>query len=95
MRIEGLVGFAHTTCAAGLQDLRGRVWCCDPDSSPDPFRLPLASQTEVILRVQSYSGRKANERPVRFQLGDREYVVNEVVDQMVRPGRRLLQGAGG
>jgi hypothetical protein len=24
----------------------------------------------VILRVQSYSGRKADERPVRFQLGD-------------------------
>ena len=39
----------------------------------------------MILRVQSYSGRKANERPVRFQLGDREYVVDEVVDQWYGP----------
>jgi hypothetical protein len=35
----------------------------------------------MILRVQCYSGRKADERPVRFQLGDREYVVEEVLDQ--------------
>ena len=39
----------------------------------------------MILRVQSYSGRKADERPVRFQLGDREYVVEEVVDQWYGP----------
>jgi hypothetical protein len=35
----------------------------------------------MILRVQTYSGRKADERPVRFQLEDHEYVVEEVVDQ--------------
>jgi hypothetical protein len=39
----------------------------------------------MILRVQSYSGRKADERPVRFQLGDHEYVVDEVVDQWYGP----------
>ena len=39
----------------------------------------------VILRVQSYSGRKADERPVRFQLGDHEYLVEEVVDQWYGP----------
>jgi hypothetical protein len=39
----------------------------------------------VILRVQSYSGRKADERPVRFQFGDHEYVVEEVVDQWYGP----------
>jgi hypothetical protein len=37
--------------------------------------------SQMVLRVQSYAGRKADERPVRFQLRDREYVVEEVVDQ--------------
>jgi hypothetical protein len=32
-----------------------------------------------------YAGRKADERPVRFQLGDREYVVGEVLDQWYGP----------
>ena len=40
---------------------------------------------QMILRVQSYSGRKADERPVRFQLGEEEYVVDEVVDQWYGP----------
>ena len=39
----------------------------------------------MVLRVQSYAGRKADERPVRFQLGDREYVVEEVLDQWYGP----------
>jgi hypothetical protein len=33
------------------------------------------------LRVECYSGRKADERPVRFQLGERGYLVEEVLDQ--------------
>jgi hypothetical protein len=33
------------------------------------------------LRVQCYAGRKADERPVRFQLDDRDYLVEEVLDQ--------------
>ena len=32
----------------------------------------------MILRVKCYAGRKADERPVRFQLGEREYVVEEI-----------------
>ena len=39
----------------------------------------------MIVRVQSYSGRKADERPVRFRLDDREYMVEEVVDQWYGP----------
>ena len=39
----------------------------------------------MILRVQCYAGRKADERPVRFQLGNREYVVEEVLDQWYGP----------
>ena len=37
------------------------------------------------LRVVCYSGRKGDERPIRFQLGDREYFVEEVVDQWYGP----------
>ncbi len=37
------------------------------------------------LRVVCYSGRKVDERPVRFQLGDHEYFVEEVVDQWYGP----------
>ncbi len=39
----------------------------------------------MILRVQCYAGREADERPVRFQLGDREYLVEEVLDQWYGP----------
>lgn len=37
------------------------------------------------LRVECYSGRKADERPVRFYLGERIYVVEEVIDQWYGP----------
>ena len=37
------------------------------------------------LRVECYSGYKAEERPVRFQLGDRDHMVEEVLDQWHSP----------
>jgi hypothetical protein len=37
------------------------------------------------LRVQCYSGRKEEERPVRFQLSERDYMVEEIVDQWYGP----------
>ena len=45
----------------------------------------------MILRVQCYAGRKADERPVRFQLGDREYVVEEVLDQWYGPDETFFK----
>jgi hypothetical protein len=33
------------------------------------------------LDVECYSGRKADERPVRFSLGGHSYLVEEVLDQ--------------
>ena len=33
------------------------------------------------LDVECYSGRKADERPVRFRLDGHEYLVEEVLDQ--------------
>jgi hypothetical protein len=37
------------------------------------------------LRVQCYSGWKDEERPVLFQLGERDYIVEEVMDQWYGP----------
>ena len=37
------------------------------------------------LTVECYSGRKADERPVRFRLGERQYRVEAVLDQWYEP----------
>ena len=37
------------------------------------------------LEVDCYSGAKADERPVRFRIDDREYMVDEVLDQWFGP----------
>ena len=39
----------------------------------------------MLVRVVCYSGTKEDERPVRFELEDREYLVEEVVDQWYGP----------
>ena len=43
------------------------------------------NQKWMRLRVQCHAGRKADERPVRFQLGDREYMVEELLDRWYGP----------
>ena len=50
-----------------------RAWRCSRVHNPAGFPVMLA------VRVECYSGRKADERPVRF--GERDYFVEEVVDQ--------------
>ena len=40
---------------------------------------------QMRLQVVCRSGRKEDERPIRFQLGDHEYFVEEVVDQWYGP----------
>lgn len=37
------------------------------------------------VQVQCYAGRTADERPVRFRLDGREYMVEEVLDQWYGP----------
>ena len=37
------------------------------------------------IRVQCYAGRKADERPIRFELDGHEYAVEEVLDQWYGP----------
>ena len=39
----------------------------------------------IKLEVDCYSGRKADERPVRFRLAGRQYLVEEVLDQWYEP----------
>lgn len=43
------------------------------------------NEHEIKLEVDCYSGRKADERPVRFRLEERQYVVEEVLDQWYGP----------
>jgi hypothetical protein len=40
---------------------------------------------EMKLEVECYSGRKEDERPVRFRLDVHEYLVEEVLDQWHGP----------
>jgi len=39
----------------------------------------------MTLKVECYSGYKAGERPVRFQLGGQDHMVEEVLDQWHSP----------
>jgi len=43
------------------------------------------------VRVECYSGRKADERPVRFWLDGRLYEVEEVVDCWYSPGAAFFK----
>ena len=43
------------------------------------------------VQVECYSGRKGNERPVRFRLGKREYAVEEVVEQWYGPDHAFFK----
>jgi hypothetical protein len=39
----------------------------------------------MIVEVQCYAGRKVDERPVRFRIGERDYMVEEIVEQWYGP----------
>ncbi len=39
----------------------------------------------MVIRVESYSGYRDAERPLRFQLGDRWLAVEEVIDRWYDP----------
>ena len=39
----------------------------------------------MIVQVQCYAGRKADERPVRFRIGDLDCMVEEIVEQWYGP----------
>jgi len=39
----------------------------------------------MIVEVQCFAGRKADERPVRFRIGDRDHIIEEIVEQWYGP----------
>ena len=51
---------------------------------------------ELCVRVESYSGYKSDERPMRLHLGDRVYEIVAVEDRWYQPGatyfRVLVEG---
>jgi hypothetical protein len=52
---------------------------------------PEARQLDVRLRVECYSGRKADERPVRFYLGERLRIVEAILDQWYGPDSNFFK----
>jgi hypothetical protein len=52
--------------------------------------------TELAIRVESYSGYRADERPMRLRLGDRVYGIAAIEDRWYEPGatyfRVLVEG---
>jgi len=40
---------------------------------------------EQVIEVQCYAGRKSDERPIRFRVGGRDYLVEEIVEQWYGP----------
>ena len=49
----------------------------------------------MVLRVQCYAGRKADERPIQFQIGEHNYVVEEILDQWFGPGEIFFKVRAG
>jgi len=45
----------------------------------------LIMEWTMNLQVECYSGQKADERPVRFRLDDRDFMVEELLDQWYGP----------
>ena len=37
------------------------------------------------MQVQCYAGRKADERPVRFRIGESDYMVDDIIEQWYGP----------
>ena len=47
--------------------------------------LPGIMEWRMKLQVECYAGQRADERPVRFRLEDRDYMVEELLDQWYGP----------
>jgi hypothetical protein len=61
-----------------VHGLEGRSLCSQKNGSD-------RHEKEMQLEVNCYSGRKADERPVRFRLDERDYTVEEVLEQWYGP----------
>jgi hypothetical protein len=52
---------------------------------------PVAGADEMKLKVECFAGRKAGQRPVRFQFDERDYWVEEVLDQWYGPDAQYFK----
>ena len=53
---------------------------------PAKVNTPRCAYTAIVeIRVECYAGHKTDQRPLRFTLGEREYRVEQVVDQWYGP----------
>jgi hypothetical protein len=43
------------------------------------------------IQVQCYAGRKADERPVRFEVGNHHYMVAEILDRWYGPDDEFVK----
>lgn len=46
------------------------------------------------IHVECYAAHRADEEPRRFKLGDREIVIEEIVDRWLDPGHRYFKVRG-
>jgi len=61
-----------------LADLPRKIRHCTGEA-------PARKWIAMKVQVHCYAGMKADERPVRFRLGEHEYMVEEVLDQWYGP----------
>lgn len=61
---------------------RGCKWDC---VEPQGIAQRVCNSTNMSVQVECYSGRKADQRPVRFRMDEHEYVIEELLDQWYGP----------
>jgi hypothetical protein len=70
--------FSDTASSRGTRPRLLRTECYDAK--------PLHENESLTkIQVQYYAARNSDERPIRFQLGNRDYMVEEVLDQWYGP----------
>jgi len=79
----------HRRCCrrrgAVLREDRSRIISTPKESRVTTKRTCSRLQSFTNLTVECYSGRKADERPIRFRIEGRQYEVKAVVDQWYEP----------
>ena len=53
-----------------------------------------SNNTEGFIKVNAYSGYKANERPLSFSLGDLKIEIIKIIDQWTDPDRDFFRVQG-
>ena len=65
-----------------------------PDIGRDSSAPPEQKKATFSLRVECYAGYQAEERPLRFHIGQRLVEITEVIDQWLAPDHRYFKVRG-